>query len=154
MDENLTSYCGLCCSDCIPSNEEFFALVDKLDTMLVDLRFEHYAALKSEATEEFRNYPAFLSVLHQIGMLRCSRPCRCGGGYPQCTIRQCAKDKGFSGCWECTTRADCSLLDRLRLIHPYLDYHLDLIEEMGPAEWFSKRKEHYRWQIREKDLQV
>jgi hypothetical protein len=146
MDENLTSYCGLCSSDCIPSRSEFFMLADKLEEMLKELQFEHYAELKSEKNEEFRNYPAFLAVLHHIRELRCSRPCRCGGGYPQCTIRQCAQDKGFSGCWQCRERPGCSLLDRLRTVHPHFNYHLDLIQEMGPAAWFSKREEHYRWQ--------
>jgi hypothetical protein len=151
MDENLTSYCGLCCSDCIPSRSEFFSLVDNVEKMLVDLRFEHYAKLKSEVIEEFREYSTFLSVLHHIGMLRCAGPCRCGGGHPQCPIRQCAQSKGFSGCWQCKTRPGCSLLGRLRTIHPHLDDHLDLIQEMGPAEWFAKRKEHYRWQVKAKE---
>ena len=30
MDEKLTSYCGLCCADCIPSRKEFFVLVNKV----------------------------------------------------------------------------------------------------------------------------
>lgn len=66
MDESLTSYCGLCCADCIPSREEFFALVNKLDEMLEELRFEHYAELKSEINEEFKEYPKFLSILHHM----------------------------------------------------------------------------------------
>jgi hypothetical protein len=150
MDENFTSYCGLCCTDCIPSRVEFFSLVYSFDEMLKDIQFEHYAELKSEVTEEFRRYPEFLSVLHHIRGLRCSRLCRLGGGNPQCRIRQCAKEKGFSGCWQCTVRPDCSLIDRLRDIHPHIDEHLDLIRQMGTAGWFLKRKEHYRWQVKDK----
>jgi hypothetical protein len=56
------------------------------------------------------------------------------------------KNKGLKGCWECEDRRRCTLLDALRRIHPNLDYHLDLIEDMGPAQWFKKREEHYRWQ--------
>jgi hypothetical protein len=48
MNESLTSFCGLCCIDCIPSREEFFTLVYRLDEMLGELQFEHYAELKSE----------------------------------------------------------------------------------------------------------
>jgi hypothetical protein len=48
MDESLTSYCGLCCADCIPSREEFFTLVSSLEEMLAELKFEHYAELKSD----------------------------------------------------------------------------------------------------------
>jgi len=147
MEENLTAFCGLCCMDCIPSREEFFMLANRLDEMLGELQFEHYAELKAEITEEYKDYPKFLSILHHIKGLRCSRPCRTGGGKPLCNIRECVKDKGLNGCWECQTRPGCALLDRLRRIHPNLDYHLDLIKEMGPARWFEKRKEHYRWQV-------
>jgi hypothetical protein len=70
MDESLTSYCGLCCADCIPSREEFFALVKRLDEMLEELRFERYAELKSEINEEFNEYPKFLSILRHIKGLR------------------------------------------------------------------------------------
>jgi hypothetical protein len=146
MDERLTSYCGLCCADCIPSREEFFAVVTKLDEMLEKLQFEHYAELKSEINEEFKEYPRFLSVLHQMKGLRCANPCQLGGGNPNCKIRLCAQSKNRKGCWQCQERGGCTLLDRLRSIHPNLDYHLGLIEEMGPANWFEKRKEHYGWQ--------
>lgn len=151
MDKNLTSYCGLCCSDCIPSDSEFFSLIDSLDKKLQDIQFDYYADLKSESNDHFKDYTQFLAVLHQIRKLQCPRPCRLDGGKPLCTIRECARGNGFSGCWECEKRKDCTLLDRLRTIHPHLDYHLDLITRMGSAEWFEKRKEHYRWQIPDKN---
>ncbi len=146
MDEDLTAYCGLCCADCIPSREEFFALVDRLDRMLEELQFEQYAELKSTRDREFEDYPRFLSVLRQIKGLRCPVPCRHGGGISHCEVRGCVKGKGLKGCWECRDRRGCALLDGLRRVHPNLDYHLDLIADMGPAQWFEKRKEHYRWQ--------
>jgi hypothetical protein len=150
MDENLTSYGGLCCSDCIPSHAEFFSHADSLDEMLEDLQFGHYADLKTEVTEDFRNYPEFVSVLRQIRKLRCSGPCRSGGGKAGCGIRKCAQEKGYSGCWQCSTRRGCPLLDRLRTIHPHIDEHLDLIRTKGPGGWFPERTEHYRWQVKER----
>jgi hypothetical protein len=150
MDESLTSYCGLCCSDCIPSASELFKLADDLDVMLEELEFERYAELKSGEIEEFRDYPTFLAVLRQIRNLRCPRSCRHGGGKPGCRIRECAKARGLAGCWQCPERPGCPLLDGLREIHPHLDSHLDLIRELGPAEWLPRRKEHYRWQQGEK----
>jgi hypothetical protein len=55
-----------------------------------------------------------------------------------------------SGCWQYNARQDCSLLDRLLPSHPPTDEHVDLIPQMGPAGWFVKRKEHYRWQVKER----
>jgi hypothetical protein len=146
MDASLTSYCGLCCADCIPSREELFTLAGKLEQMLEEVKFEHYATLKSASHEEFTQYPIFLSVLQGIRELRCLAPCRLGGGYPRCEIRECARGKEWDGCWQCADRRYCLFLDRLRRVHPHLDYHLDLIAEMGPADWFEKRKAHYRWE--------
>ena len=71
MDESLTSYCGLCCADCISSCEEFFTLVSRLNELFETLKFEHYAELKSGLNEEFKEYPKFLSILRQIKGLRC-----------------------------------------------------------------------------------
>jgi hypothetical protein len=149
MDQSLTSYCGLCCDDCIPSVAELFKLADDLEFMLEDVEFERYAELKSAEIEEFKDYPVFLAVLRQIRNLRCSRTCRHGGGKPGCSIRECAKALGLEGCWQCPERRDCALLDRLRTVHPNLDHHLDLILERGPSEWLPMRREHYRWQSKE-----
>jgi hypothetical protein len=154
MDEKLTSYCGLCCVDCIPSNEEFFDVVNRLAEMLEELQFEHYAELKSEVNKKFKEYPKFLSILHHIKRLRCANPCQLGGGNPRCKIRLCAQSKALKGCWQCQARSECTLLDRLRGIHPNLDYHLDLIEEMGPGNWFEERKEHYCWRVKVEQAHV
>jgi hypothetical protein len=53
MDEKLTAYGGLCCADCMPSCEELFALVERLDQMLEQLQFDLYAELKSAQHVEF-----------------------------------------------------------------------------------------------------
>ncbi|HEY9160971.1 MAG TPA: DUF3795 domain-containing protein [Desulfomonilia bacterium] len=148
MNESLTSYCGLCCADCIPSKAEFFELIDRFEAMLEQLQFEKYAELKSETDGVFNEYLKFVSVLKGMKTLRCSKPCRLGGGKAQCTIRDCVQKNGLKGCWECRERPGCSLLARLRTIHPNLDYHLDLIKELGSEKWFEKRKEHYRWQVK------
>ena len=120
--------------------------MDRLDRMLQELQFEQYAELKSARHGEFEDYPRFLSVLRQIKELRCTVQCQQGGGISRCEVRQCVQGKGLKGYWECEDRRGCNLLDGLRRVHPNLDYHLDLIADMGPAQWFGKSKEHYRWQ--------
>lgn len=88
MNRDLTSYCGLCCADCIPSNDEFFQIVSRLEEMLGTLQFEHYAEHKSKRQPVFKEYRTFLSVLHQIKALQCSAPCRRGGGNPDCAAQR------------------------------------------------------------------
>ena len=122
--------------------EDFYALP------LEELQFEQYARLKAAQHEEFKQYPAFISILHRIIELRCPVPCWQGGGNSQCKVRQYVQHKGFKGCWECKDYRKCTLLDGLRYVHPNLDHCLDLIAELGPARWFKKRKERYRWQCK------
>jgi len=146
MNKNLTACCGLCCADCIPSNRELFLLVERLEKMLGELKFEVYAEYKAKQIPDFNDYPLFLSVLRRIGQLHCST-CRQGGGNARCEIRPCVQDHGLHGCWECDRRPGCNRLEHLREAHPNLDQNLDLIAQMGPEKWFEKRKGHYRWQL-------
>jgi hypothetical protein len=146
MDEKFTAFCGLCCIDCIPSNRDFFHLVHNLGEALSVLQFDEYAWLKAERNPVFSEYPTFIKVLKEIESLKCPGPCREGGGKPECEVRKCVRGNGYPGCWECKDRRTCTKLDSLRLVHPNLDYHLDLIGKYGPKNWISKRKVHYRWQ--------
>jgi hypothetical protein len=146
MDRSLTAYCGLCCGDCIPSNAAFFSLVQSLDDVLNKLQFEDYARLKSEKNPIFKEYRMFLQVLREIKSLKCTGPCRNGGGKTECEVRNCVQSRGYDGCWECDVRSTCHLLDPLRGIHPNIGYHLELIRQYGLEEWFKKRRAHYRWQ--------
>lgn len=146
MDEKFTAWCGLCCTDCIPSNHGFFYLVHNLEEILSDFQFNEYARLKAEKNPIFAEYPVFIKVLKEIESLKCPRPCREGGGKPDCEIRKCAQGREYSGCWECGDRHTCTKLNSLRTVHSNLDYHLDLISKHGSKKWFSERKVHYRWQ--------
>jgi hypothetical protein len=110
--------------------DELFSLVDRLDQMLEQLQFNQYAEHKSAEHKEFEAYPAYLSALRQIKELSFPVPCGQGGGKSHCEVRRCP-EQGLKGCWECKDRPNCTLLDRLRRIHPNLDSHLNLIVDMG-----------------------
>ncbi|MFC1925925.1 DUF3795 domain-containing protein [Chloroflexota bacterium] len=146
MDANLTSYCGLYCLDCVPSKEELFSLIRKVDILLEDLQFEEYAELKSEAFPGLAQYAAFSEVLKEIGLLQCHEPCRGGGGKEKCAIRTCCESNDRNGCWECDDSQTCDLLQPLIKSHPNLLYHYDLIRKHGIDGWLPHRKAHYRWQ--------
>lgn len=80
MEKKFTAYCGLCCLDCIPSNTEFFSLIERLERMLEELQFDEYAKLKSKKQSLFNEYPMFIKILREIKDLRFAFPCREGGG--------------------------------------------------------------------------
>jgi hypothetical protein len=146
MDNKYTAYCGLCCTDCIPSNTHLFSLAHNLEVMLENLQFEEYAKLKSLKNPIFNDYSAFLHMLREIKSLECNRPCREGGGDSDCRIKRCVQSKGLEGCWQCGEHGDCKEIGRLKQVHPNLEFHLQLIKECGPKDWLKKRKAHYGWQ--------
>ena len=145
-DSGYTSYCGLYCRDCIPSDSGLFLAAEGLQEHMQERRFEEYARIKARANTLFEKYAEFSELLQAIINLKCSAPCRQGGGKAVCPIRDCAQSKGFPGCWECELRQECELLAPLRPIHPNIDYHLDLIIQAGMDNWIAGRKNHYSWE--------
>jgi len=145
-DRTHTSYCGLCCRDCIPSNRRLFSLAGELEGKLAELHFEDYAAFKARGDAAFSDYQNFLRVLQAIRGLECRAPCRAGGGKTSCTVRDCVQARRLLGCWECQQCGTCELLDPLKRFHPNLEYHLDLIRQEGIDAWSARRKGHYTWQ--------
>ncbi|MFA5078517.1 MAG: DUF3795 domain-containing protein [Dehalococcoidia bacterium] len=149
----LTSYCGLYCKDCIPSQTELFSLATHLEEILTELNFDKYAELKagqtywSESNATFKDYRRFTDVLQAIRGLKCQSICREGGGWKGelCLIRNCAIAKGLKGCWDCAEYKTCGHLEPLLKFHPNLAYHLELIKSEGIDEWAAKRRGHYPW---------
>ncbi len=144
-EKKLTSFCGLYCLDCIPSNKCFFEAVNKFEKSLAQINFENYAHLKSESIIAFRKYPEFKVVLREIKKLECKASCRENGGKVNCNIRNCAINKKYEGCWECNDFKNCNLLLPIKKVHPRLDYNLELIKKNGVENWVSKRGKHYEW---------
>jgi hypothetical protein len=145
-DAEFTSYCGLYCQDCIPSDSSLFLTAEGLQEHLQKRRFEEYAGIKARSNKLFEKYAEFTELLQAIINLKCSEPCRNGGGKAVCPIRDCAQSKGFRGCWECELHQECELLTPLRHIHPNIDYHLDLIAREGMDNWSTERRNHYLWE--------
>jgi len=141
-----TAICGLYCADCIPSNQAFFEAAARLEEMLDDLGFDHYAVLKAETIEAFRDYPAFRAVLSEIGRLRCPVPCIRGGCKPDCDVRTCAQARNYRGCWECSGFETCQLLEPLRRFHgSNINHNLAMIRKHGLDNWAEHRGRHYPW---------
>lgn len=146
--ERYTAYCGLYCRDCIPANHPLFAVAQELDETLAACRFDRYAELKAErGSPAFRAYPEFRAVLTALRGLECAAPCAVGGGCrPDCEVRACACTRGVRGCWACAERETCRRLAPLKLVHPHLTEHHDLIRVLGLDGWAARRKAHSAWE--------
>jgi hypothetical protein len=148
-ERRLTACCGLFCADCIPSNGALFDAAQTLAGELDRAGFDRYAALKAHNDASFADYTRFRAYLSAVAGLKCPGPCAEGGGKPVCAIRDCAKTKGYTGCWECDAFETCGLLE------PFSAYHGDtprnnlrLIREHGVENWAEHRGPHYLWSRR------
>jgi hypothetical protein len=145
-EKKYTSYCGLYCQDCIPSNKKLFGVIKTLRSVLEELQFEKYARIKSQKDQIFAQYPIFAKLLTKIAALECTAPCREGGVTPNCKIRDCVLNRDYVGCWDCDEHKSCELLKPLKQVHSNLEYHLALIKNRGLENWNSERKGHYYFQ--------
>jgi hypothetical protein len=145
-NEEYVSLCGLYCLDCIPSQNKLFETANELQELLVQLKFDEYAKLKSVNNTAFRDYSTFQKVLEEIIKLKCPAPCRLGGGKPECKVKACVQSHPYSGCWECGNYKSCELLLALKKVHTNLENHLELIQNEGINNFISKRGKHYSWE--------
>ena len=144
QNKRYTAYCGLFCQDCIPRNEKLFKLLGELETLLIELKFEKYAELKSKSNEIFEDYSRFMNVLSEMKKLKCTALCTEGGCKEDCKIRECIAKSQYEGCWECNHFKTCELLEYLKKIHP-IEHNLEMIKKYGVDDWTSKRSKHYIW---------
>jgi len=82
-----------------------------------------------------------------IAKLRCKKTCRGNGGPPHCAIRQCNREKGFDGCWQCEGFKTCAKLEFLNAGHG--DAHLKNLSQIkrSGATAFVEGKRHWRTAI-------
>ncbi len=149
-DRELTSYCGLWCNDCIPSNERLYSLTSELRALLHSTGFENYAALKSKRVAAFEEYDRFLSVLDSFKTLHCFNYCRKGpcseaGCAKDCEIRICVLAKSLDGCWDCDSYSACEHIGRREKLHPDIKHNLAMIKKHGIDHWKYYRGRHYNW---------
>lgn len=147
-DRELTSFCGLWCGDCIPSNERLYTLTAELRALLAQTDFKNYAALKSTKIAAFQDYEVFLSVLNAFEKLQCYDGCRKGprsaaGCAKDCEIRACAREKGLEGCWDCDACPTCGIIKKMEKSHPDIKRNLAMIQKHGIEHWKDYRGRHY-----------
>jgi hypothetical protein len=138
---DLIGYCGLYCATCpgytqIPAN-----LAKELRVELKKGKFEGAADFlaKMPAFGAFKYYKQGVELLDTIAKMRC-KGCKAGGGGPSCKIRICAKEKKFSGCWQCGKFETCKKFIFLLESNDktYLK-NLRKIRKSGPAAFVKEK---------------
>ena len=149
-DIEKTSFCGLFCADCIPSNNRLFELAQELNCLLKDTNFQQYADFKSNKVLEFKDYDIFVKVLNSFEKIHCYQYCRKGpcseaGCAQSCKIRVCSIEKKIEGCWDCDEYTTCEHIEKMERFHPDIKFNLSMIKEHGVHNWKNYRGKHYHW---------
>ncbi len=112
----LIGYCGMYCGDCPAYTQRMANLAADLRAEFRHYRFGEQAELmaKEPFFKDFLHYDDCYRLLGTIMKLRCTKLCKGGGGPPKCKIRNCARKKGFDGCWQCGEFTACKNLDILK----------------------------------------
>ena len=92
-DTSLLAYCGLYCGTCPDYTQSIANLASELKSELDRYKVAKAAPAmaKIPKLKAFANYEQFYEVLETMMELRCSNPCKKGGGNPNCEIKLCAQ---------------------------------------------------------------
>jgi len=136
-----TGYCGLYCGDCAFGQGTIPDLARDLRKQLREARFDQVAL--SIPFKEFRDYPQCYSALGAMVKLRCGG-CRTSSRSKFCKVAECARRKGFEGCWACGEFAGCSKLAFLEEVHGEAHLkNLKRIAAVGMDEWAAGKRYWY-----------
>ncbi len=119
------SYCGLDCGTCYLKNGRIADLATTLLSELTEIRFERWgpslAKLNPLEVASFRHAESCMAVLKAWDCMRCDKFCKHGGGSSKCDIRDCCRNKGLAGCFECERFETCDTLSALKPVNGELN---------------------------------
>jgi hypothetical protein len=130
----LVTYCGLYCGLCAERT-----LIPK-----------QAAALQAAMSEEgwpfwgpsVPNFVEFWQFLERLTSSACPG-CRAGGGFPECAIRVCARERGVEVCSECAD-FPCSHITALAARYPTLVADSRRLQAVGLVQWLDEQEERAR----------
>jgi hypothetical protein len=133
----LAAYCGLYCGACAIKNGQIRDTAKTLQQMLEAYGYAQWAPTLAEFVPATKHYSQFEGVLEWLMAQDCEG-CPAGGGNPACTVRICAREKGFAGCWECDDATCDKLQQEIGQSAPALE-NQQRIREVGPETWLAEQ---------------
>ncbi|MFQ5758556.1 MAG: DUF3795 domain-containing protein [Candidatus Bathyarchaeia archaeon] len=138
----LVGYCGLYCGACGIYQGAIKQRVEQLRGIIKRYGFDKIVPELAKWEPAFKHYKEFESVLDGLVKLFGSCPgCLGGGGDPNCKVRQCAKQKGYTTCAECNEASTCERLQPFLKKYSGHKETLERIREIGVASWAEEMNE-------------
>jgi hypothetical protein len=128
------TYCGLYCELC--------AERARIPLRAAELRVamaEEGWTFWGHTVSGFAEFWAFLEKLQAGGC----PGCRADGGYPECQIRLCARQRGLDLCCHCPDFA-CEHVERLAARYPTLITDNRRLQAVGLEQWLAEQEERVR----------
>ena len=129
------TYCGLYCGLCADR-----ARIPKRAAALQEAMAEEGWPYWGHTVPGFTEFWRFLEKLHADGGCR---GCRAGGGFPQCQIRVCARQRGLELCSRCSD-FPCDHIEALGARYPTLIADNRRLQAIGLEQWLSEQQERAR----------
>jgi hypothetical protein len=114
-------YCGIWCGSCAGGNGVTQELTKKYEEFVKHNQIDKWALKDFDLNE-------FMKGLEFIQRMDLCPGCREGGGAPECTIRACAKSKGYEYCYECRQLKDCEKFIQLEAGLPEIKKELQQLD--------------------------
>lgn len=136
--ENLIGYCGLYCSACGIRQGRIKHAVENLRKVIGAYGFDKIMPELAKWETSFQHYPEFEKVMGGLVKLFGECPgCVAGGGDPNCAIRECCKQKGYTTCAECAEMETC---EKIKRYGPQTLVNLRKIKTMGISRWVEEMR--------------
>lgn len=137
------TYCGGWCGSCIVGNGWVRTTAAAMATWLDRFGYEYRARSMTPAIPAAASYASFRGVLDWLCGEECPG-CRRGAtvlwGDPGCDVRDCARERGLIGCWDCPGEAGCSRLAPLDAGDPAGPARRARIREVGLRAWVAEQE--------------
>ncbi len=131
----LVTYCGLYCGLCAER-----VRIPRQAAALQQAMAEEGWPFWGHTVPGFIEFWQFLERLHTEG--GCPG-CRAGGGFPQCQIRVCARERGWNLCSECAG-FPCGHIEALGTRYPTLTADNRRLQTVGLEQWLCEQEERAR----------
>lgn len=132
---DLIGYCGLYCNACGIRQGKIKTAVQNLKNTISAEGFDKIAPQLANWEPAFKHHKEFEQVLDAYVKLFGECPgCIAGGGDPECKVRTCAKEKGYTTCAECTLIETCQHLEPWRK-SPDFQQRMQRIKQVGATKY-------------------
>jgi hypothetical protein len=137
VDEDLqfVTYCGLYCELCAER-----ARIPQRAAALQEAMAGEGWPYWGHTVPGFAAFWAFLEKLHADG--GCPG-CRAGGGFPECQMRVCARERGLEMCNQCPD-FPCDHIEALGARYPTLVADNQRLQAVGLDQWLDEQRERAR----------